>query len=221
MMADGTVVERTVTNPPGSHTTLNLNSPLPQSAPSESNWILASTTVQPQLFRVLNRVPAPGSGEMLHEITALEYRGDKYNFIEQGSSLAPRPTINRVPVVVNVPRNIALSYRAVNNGASFTYTLDASWQYPLNNGQRDQFITSYFVEYRKGDDGDWVDTRNVTSTSTQYEGLQEGKYYVRVAAIDINGKSSVWVESYPLSPSKVNYSAVFTDQQTSIFATEF
>lgn len=221
MMADGTVVERTVTNPPGSHTTLNLDSPLPQAPPPESNWIIASTNIQPQLFRVLNRVPAPGSGEMLHEITALDYRGDKYNFIEQGWSLTPRPTINRVPAVVNVPRNIALSYRAINNGASFTYILDASWQYPLNNGQRDQFIASYFVEYRKGDDGDWVDTRNVTSTSTQYEGLQEGKYYVRVAATDINGKSSVWVESYPLSLSKVNYSAVFTDQQTSIFATEF
>ncbi|MBO3459948.1 phage tail protein [Aetokthonos hydrillicola Thurmond2011] len=223
MMADGTVVERNVTDPPGSYTTLHLNSPLSETPPLESNWVLASTTVQPQLFRVLNRLPAPGSTEMLHEITALEYRGDKYNFIEQGWSLVARPTINRVPLVVNVPRNISLSYRSIsiNNGASFSYTLDASWQYPLNNGQRDQFITSYFVEYRKGDDGDWVETRTVDSTSTQYEGLQSGKYYVRVAAIDINGKSSQWAESYPLTFTSVNYSAVFTDQQTSIFATEF
>lgn len=158
---------------------------------------------------------------MLHEITALEYRSDKYNAIEQGWSLTPRPTINRVPVVVNVPRNIALSYRAVNNGASFTYTLDASWQYPLNNGTRDQFITSYFVEYSKGDDGDWIDTRTVTSTGTQYEGLPSGKYYVRVAAIDINGKSSRWVESSPILLTNINYSAVFTTQQTTIFMSDF
>jgi predicted phage tail protein len=221
MMADGTVVERTVINPPGSHTTLNLDEPLDEPPPLESNWILASTTVQPQLFRVLNRVPAPGSREMLHEITALEYRSDKYNAIEQGWSLTPRPTINRVPVVVNVPRNIALSYRAVNNGASFTYTLDASWQYPLNNGTRDQFITSYFVEYSKGDGGDWIDTRTVTSTGTQYEGLSSGKYYVRVAAIDINGKSSRWVESSPILLTNINYSAVFTTQQTTIFMSDF
>ncbi|MBW4478648.1 MAG: hypothetical protein KME54_17750 [Tolypothrix brevis GSE-NOS-MK-07-07A] len=221
MMGDGTVTERTVTNAPGSHTTLNLNSFSSDPPPAESNWILASTTVQPQLFRVLNRLPAPGSGEMLHEITALEYRSDKYNSIEQGWSLTPRPTINRVPLVVNAPRNILLSYRAINSGDFFIYTLNASWQYPLNNGQRDPFITSYFVEYRYGDDGDWVETRTVDNTNTQFEGLQFGKYYVRVAALDINGKSSRWVESYPISFSDVNYSAVFTDQLTSIFATEF
>ncbi len=221
IMPDGTVAERIITNSPGSYTQINLVSALPQTPNSEANWIIASTNIQPQLFRVLNRVPAPGSGEMLHEITALEYRGDKYNSIEYGWSLAPRSTINRVPVVVNLPRNIVLSYRSVNNGQSFTYTLDASWQYPLNNGQRDQFITGYFVEYRRGDGGDWVETRTATSTSTQYEGLQEGKYYMRVAAIDINGKSSRWVESAPIVFSSVNYSAMFADQQTSIFATEF
>ena len=221
MMGDGTVVERIVSNPPGSYIILTLNSTLSELAPAESNWILASTTVQPQLFRVLNRVPAPGNSEMLHEITALEYRGDKYNSIEQGWSLTPRTTINRVPVVVNVPRNIALAYRTVGNEQQITYILDASWQYPLNNGQRDQFITSYFVEYRRGDGGDWVETRTVDTTCTQYEGLLEGKYYVRVAAVDINGKTSRWVESSPVAFSSVNYSAMFTDQQTSLFATEF
>ena len=217
MLKDGSVAERDVTNPPGSYNTIFLRSPLPQSPPPESNWILASTTIQPQLFSVLNRVPAPGSAEMMHEITALEYRGDKFNAIEQGWELTPRPTINRVPVVVNAPRNISLSFRANNE----TFTLDAAWQYPLNNGQRDPYITSYFVEYRRGDDGDWVDTRSVNSTSTNFDGLTDGKYYVRVAATDINGKSSRWVESYPITFSNVNYSAVFTNSRTTIFFTDF
>ena len=131
--------------------------------------------------------------------------------------MIPRPTINRVPVVVNAPRNILLSYRA-NNEA---FTLDATWQYPLNNGQRDPYISSYFVEYRRGEDGDWVGTRSVSVTSAQFDGLAEGEYYVRVAATDINGKSSRWVESSPITFSLVNYSAVFTTQQTTIFLTDF
>ena len=155
---------------------------------------------------------------MLHEITALEYREDKYNAIEQGWELIPRPTINRVPAVVNAPRNILLSYRANNE----TFTLDATWQYPLlDNGQRDPYISSYFVEYKRGEDSDWVGTRSVNGISTQFEGLADGKYYVRVAATDINGKSSRWVESSPITFSLVNYSAVFTTQQTTIFLTDF
>jgi predicted phage tail protein len=223
MMADGTVAERVVTNSPGgAYTNIEIMPALEELAPVESNWILSSTTVQPQLFRVLNRVPTSRSGEMGHEITALDYREDKYNSIEYGWQLTPRPTINRVPLVVNAPRNISLSYRAINNGESFTYTLDANWQYPLNNGSRDPYITSYFVEFRKGDDGDWVDTRNVSSTGTQYESITDsGKYYIRVASVDINGKASRWVESYPITFTNVNYSATFTTPQTAIFMSDF
>ena len=222
MLPDGTVSERVVTNTAGTYTIINLVSALSQMPNSEANWIIASTNIQPQLFRVLNRVPAPGSGEMLHEITALEYRADKFNAIEQGWQLAPRPAKNTAPLVVNVPRNIRLIARTVFTATGeYTFTLDAAWDYPLNNGVRDQFITDYFVEYRRGENGDWQGTKTCASTNTQYEGLPTGKYYVRVAAIDINQNTSRWVESAALVQSSVNYSASFTSRLTTIFATEF
>jgi predicted phage tail protein len=222
MLPDGAIAERVLTNSPGSYTTVNLVSALPQIPNSEANWIIASINIQPQLFRVLNRVPAAGSGEMLHEITALEYRADKFNAIEQGWQLAPRPAKNTVPLVVNVPRNIQLISRTVFRASGeYTFTLDAAWDYPLNNGVRDQFVTDYFVEYRRGVNGDWQGTKTVDSTNTQYEGLPTGTYYVRVAAIDINQNSSRWVESAALVQSSVNYNASFTNRLSTIFATEF
>lgn len=88
MLADGTVHERVVTNSPGTAATiLTLDLPLESAPPPESNWILASSTVQPQLFRVINRVPSSDSTEMMHEITAIEYNPAKYSQIENGLTL--------------------------------------------------------------------------------------------------------------------------------------
>lgn len=217
MLADGTVQERTVTSPPQSGvTTLLLQSALSSAPPPESNWILASTTVQPQLFRVLNRVPSSGSTEMFHEITAIEYNPAKYSQIENGWSLAPLPVRRNPPVVVNVPRNITLSYRAID-----LFDFNAVWDFPLLGSERDPHITGYTIELRLGDDGLWGNTRFETSASTQFANISAGKYYVRVAAVDVNGRSSRWVVSDSITLTKYNWVSFFTSRYASVFAMEF
>lgn len=216
MLADGTVQEKTVTNSPETATILTLESALSSAPPPESNWILASTTVQPQLFRVLNRVPVSGSTEMLHEITAIEYNPGKYSQIENGWSLEPLPARRNPPTVVNVPRNVTLSYRTID-----LFDLNAVWDFPLLNEARDPYITGYTIELRLSDNGFWRNTRFETSASTQFANLSAGKYYVRVAAVDINGRSSRWVVSAPIVLSIYNWVGVFTSRYTSVFAMEF
>ena len=216
MLADGTVQERTVTNSPETATTLTLDLALSSAPPPESNWILASTTVQPQLFRVINRVPRSGSTEMMHEITAIEYNPAKYSQIENGWSFEPLPPRRNPPVVVSVPRNITFSYRTID-----LFYLNAVWDFPLLNGERDPYIKGYTIELRIGDNGLWGNTRFETSASTQFANISAGKYYVRVAAVDINGRSSRWVVSSPTSLSKYNWNATFTSRYASVFAMEF
>jgi predicted phage tail protein len=216
MLTDGTVQEKSVTNSPGLTTALTLASALSSVPPPESNWILASTTVRPQLFRVLNRVPSSGSSEMFHEITAVEYNPSKYSQIENGWSLAPLPVRRNPPTVVSVPRNITLSYRAID-----LFDLDAIWDYPLLGGERDPYIRGYTVELRKGDDGFWGDTRSESSSSSQFKNLSAGKYYVRIAAVDVNGRGSRWVISNPINLNKYNWNGIFTSRYTSVFAMEF
>ena len=217
MLADGTVHERVVTNSPESAAIiLTLNLALLSAPPPESNWILASSTVQPQLFRVLNRVPSSGSTEMFHEITAIEYNSAKYSQIENGWSLEPLPARRNPPAVVSVPRNITFSYRTID-----LFDLNAVWDFPLLNSERDPYITGYTIELRLGDDGLWGNTRFETTASTQFTNISAGKYYVRVAAVDINGRSSRWVVSSPTSLSKYNWNATFTSRYASVFAMEF
>ncbi|MFM6250417.1 MAG: hypothetical protein ACKPEQ_14930 [Dolichospermum sp.] len=127
MLADGTIQERVVTNSPeAAATILTLDLALSSAPPPESNWILASSTVQPQLFRVINRVPSSGSTEMMHEITAIEYNPAKYSQIENGWSLDLLPPRRNPPVVVSMPRNITLSYRTID-----LFDLNAVWDFPL------------------------------------------------------------------------------------------
>ena len=217
MLADGTVHERVVTNSPGTAATiLTLDLPLESAPPPESNWILASSTVQPQLFRVINRVPSSDSTEMMHEITAIEYNPAKYSQIENGWNLSPLPTRRDPPVVVSTPRNIMLSYRTVD-----LFNLDVMWDFPLLGGERDSSITGYSVELRLGDDGTWGNTRLETVTSTQFTNISTGKYYVRVAAVSLSGRSSRWVVSSPITLTKNNWVGVFTSRYTSGFAMEF
>jgi predicted phage tail protein len=216
MLADGTVQEKSVTNSPGLTTTLTLASALSSVPPPESNWILASTTVRPQLFRVLNRVPSSGGSEMFHEITAVEYNPSKYSQIENGWSLEPLPPRRNPPVVVSVPRNITLSYRTID-----LFDLDAIWDFPLLDGERDPYITGYTIELRLGDDGLWGNSRFETTASTQFKNLSAGKYYVRVSAVDLNGRSSRWVVSDPILLTKYNWVGIFTSRYASVFAMEF
>ena len=216
MLADGTVQERGVTNSPGLATVLILASALSSAPPPESNWILASTSIQPQLFRVINRVPSSGSTEMFHEITAIEYNPDKYSQIENGWNLASLPARRNPPTVVSIPNNITLSYRAID-----LFNLTAIWNFPLLNGARDPYITGYTVELRLGDNGLWGNTRSESSQSSQFANISAGKYYVRVAAVDVSGRSSRWVISNPINLNKFNWNATFTSRYNSFFAMEF
>ena len=219
ILADGTVAERGITNSPGQTTTLTLSSGLSSAPPPESNWILASTTVQPQLFRVLNRVPVSGSLEMFHEITAVEYNPSKYSQIENGWNLAPLPARRNPPAVTSVPRDIVLSYREI--GITGLFQLTVIWNFPLLNGARDTYTIGYTVELRRGEEGSWGNTRSESTRSSEFQNLAEGKYYVRVSAVDINGRSSRWVNSNPIQLTKYNWNAVFTSRYTSVFAMEF
>jgi len=219
ILADGTVAERGVTNSPGQTTTLTLSSGLSSAPPPESNWILASTTVQPQLFRVLNRVPVSGSLEMFHEITAVEYNPSKYSQIENGWNLVPLPARRNPPAVTSVPRDIVLSYREI--GITGLFQLTVIWNFPLLNGARDTYTIGYTVELRRGEEGSWGNTRSESTRSSEFQNLAEGKYYVRVSAVDINGRSSRWVNSNPIQLTKYNWNAVFTSRYTSVFAMEF
>ena len=217
MLSNGNLSSATVLNQPGTFETLTVSG-FSAAPPSESNWMLTTQAVEPQLFRVLNRVPLSGTMEMMHEITAVEYNPAKYALIESGFNFEPLPAKKTPPIPPSIPRNIVLSY---SQSDLFEYLV--KWDYPLLNNQKDPYTNNYVIQLRAGDLGFWEDSQTSYTLSYSFKNLSEGKYYVRIAAIDINGNSSNWVESDPiiLSKNDRNWVANFTSKLTSVFAMEF
>lgn len=215
ILSDGTLANANVLNLPGTHQVLNTTG-FPSIPPSESNWILSSTSVQPQLFRVVNRVPVSGTIEMMQEITAVEYNNSKYTSIESGFQFASLPTQKNAFSVVNVVRNIVLSYTTVD-----TLKLIIVWDYPLSYGRKDPNISNYLIELKNGDNGSWKNTQTTVNQYWEYTGIMQGTYYVRIASVDVFGNKSNWVVSNPISINQYNWVAMFRNPYTSGFATEF
>jgi predicted phage tail protein len=222
---DGTIQERVI-NPSSTGNKMmifgtNISaSPLPQ---IEGNWIITSTTIEPQLFRVLNRVAVAGEEEMLYEITALQYEPQKFDAIENGWTLTPRQTRSRAPVITNKPIGVSAGFNILQpTPTTRSYTLIANWQRPITaDGRIDEYTNSYLVEYRKGDSGDWVGTTSVTTLYHEITNLSTDVYYVRVAAIDLLGGTSVWVESSAVLVGTINTDLSFAGTHSSMLLMEF
>ena len=137
----------------------------------------------------------------------------KYNQIESGWNFSPLPARLNPPTVVSVPRNIAVSY-------NFTDLL-VNWNYPILNGQRDSYVVSYLVEMRIGADGFWEQRQSVGTSSATFRNISNNTYYVRVASVDVVGRTSRWVVSNPISITNYNAVAMFTSAYTSGFGLEF
>lgn len=188
----------------------------------EGNWIITSSTLEPQLFRVLNRVPVAGEDDMLYEITALQYQPDKYNAIEYGLALTTRQTRIKAPSVPNKPYNVTTQFQVVQSGVDRRYVLNVTWDAPITvDGNKDEYTVSYLVEYKKGLSGDWIDTTSTTLQYMEYVNLINEVYYVRVAAVNIEGKSSAWVESNAIQLGLINVDLSYASSHSSMFIVEF
>lgn len=91
MMPDGTMVDRTVINPPGHHDTLGWISPLPDLPVENSMWSVTEPgNLVPMLARVINVAADAGGTEFT--ISAVEHNPSKYAAIEEGLAIQQPPT---------------------------------------------------------------------------------------------------------------------------------
>lgn len=183
----------------------------------ESNWLITSPNTQPQQFRVLTVGFASGDPTKV-EINAIEHNPSKYAAIESDVAIEPLPTRFTLPVVVNSPAAVSATWASTTVNNSTSYTLIANWQLGLNS----ELIRATIVEYSK-DAITWQDTRTVIKGdySTRFENVGQGLFYVRVAAIDVNGKASNWTTSAVVKVGLITYKATFNTADTSFFALDF
>jgi predicted phage tail protein len=205
-LSNGQIQDRAVLSPPGNYTSIIVQG-YTEAPTVGANWILITPIVEPQLFTIINAIPIAESDNTEFEIFALEYNPAWRNYIDLGWQVTPRATRQTVPAVINSPVNVSANYTATGVGNS----LFINWQPPVNvDGSRDAYITGYYVEYKRGINSEWGDTKSVTTPGLDIDNvLPDFVYVARVASIAIDGKSSNWVETAPIYAGGPNIVAQF------------
>ena len=92
VLPDGTLATRAITNAPGTHTDLTLDTPLPTPPQVNAMWAITASDLAPRLFRVIAVKEADSSH---FEVTAVLYDPDKFARVESGLYL-PATTFTRL-----------------------------------------------------------------------------------------------------------------------------
>jgi len=186
VMPDGSVESSTVTTGAGATTTLTVSPAFSDTPELQSIWVLASTSVNPETWRVIS-ISEDGVNA---SVTALEYRADKYAAIENNIKLDPIP-ISNLRAIPNKPSDIEIEeelYLITGSvvGARMTVSFAG------DRGAR------YEIKYRR-ENGNFV-TVNTSTASVNLEPVVAGAYEIRITAI-----SSIGLRSQTAVASKIIY----------------
>lgn len=172
LKADGTVQESTVTTAAGTVSSLTVSPAFSEAPATGSLWILAGTTVQAQLFRVIS-VTENSAAEF--EITALAHAPDKYAAVEQEIALDPR-SISVITSRPDAPTNGAVSEYLYEAATDLKTMAVFSWDASSN-------AVGYRVSYQR-DSNNVVELPETRVNSVTLQDAQPGSYAVTVRAIN-------------------------------------
>jgi len=195
ILPDGTVETKTITAE--SSGVLSLDSALSAAPNVNSPYLISSTTLATQLFRVIQ---VEEQDDINYVITALTYVEGKYNFIERGDPL-PTRNISLLNNPVNSPSNLtATETTIVINGIARSRLL-ISWKQPSETFfaidgsvyEKPQGASSYQLNYRiVSEDGnaDNFITQEVFSNDFEIMDTKKGSVDVEIYSYNASGKLS-------------------------------
>ena len=168
ILPDGTVEERNIANYTGGNE-VNVSSAFSQTPNVNTIYVVTSTSLQTQLFRVIT---VEEQDDVTYQISALSYEPAKYAFIEDGSPLPVRSVTN-LTALKDSPNNLIVEETTVviNNIARSKVII--SWQPVIG-------VSKYLINYRF-ENGNYI---TAESYSPDYEILdtQKGTYEVEVSS---------------------------------------
>ncbi len=165
ILADGTVESKTISGISGA--VLTVSSAFSSAPNVNSPYLISSTSLQTQLFRVIQ---VEEQEDINYVISALSYVEGKYAFIENGTAL-PARTISLLNQPADPPSNLTITEKTVviNNIARSKLIVD--WQ-PV------QAVTQYLVNY-KFQNGNYV-SQVVFSSDFELLDTPVGEYTFQV-----------------------------------------
>ncbi len=139
-------------------------------------WVLSSTLVEAQLFRVVQVAESePG----IHEITALAHNPSKYAAIEQGLALQPR-AITVLSTTPAAPTGLVVTESLYRVKDQALVLIQLGWEQVFG-------ALEYQVTYRVNG-GNTVTLPKVSSTYLEIRNAEAGDYVFTVRAVGVSGK---------------------------------
>ena len=238
ILPDGTVEVRAVSNINGA--VITVSSAFSQAPNNNSPYLVSSTTLATQLFRVIT---VAEEDEVNYAITALTYVEGKYAFIEDGTSLPVR-NVSLLNNPVNAPSNLTSEEKTVVINGVARSKLLISWKEPTKTLIADdgsvydspQGASSYQLNYRVtsevGNTDNFI-TQEVFSNDFELMDTVKGSVEVEIysynasgilsttalaGTIQTNGKSGVpdSVTNLTIEPINEQFVRLRFDQSTSI-----
>ena len=177
VLPNGTVEERLVG--PISGRTLTVTIPFSSVPQVDAIWMLASSIIEPQLFRVVSVAERdPG----VHEVTALAHNPSKYAAIEEGLALQPR-SITVLSDIPPPPTGLAMQESLYRVKDQAQVLVQVSWT-------EVQTAIAYRLSYRVAG-GNFVSLPLTSANYAEIRDAQEGQYEFSLRAIGITRKESI------------------------------
>lgn len=177
LLPDGSVENREVSNSAGTTNVLTVLSDFTEAPLSMATWVLGSSVSEPETWRV---VGIQEKDEFTAQVTALEYRQDKYQAIESDLVLETR-NVSGIDTTTQAPvSNVTIEEQLyLINASSVGVSLSVSWTGNANY---------YEVQWRR-DNGNFQ-TITTSSTSIDIQPVTAGLFDVNITAINAVGVRS-------------------------------
>lgn len=199
MLDDGTLETKTVSGNVGRVVTV---SSAFSSAPQAQNiFMLSSSDVEPQLFRVLSVVE---NIEGTFDITALAHSAEKYAAVENGMQL-PERSISILSAIPDTPEDVVATESLFSSNGLVRTKVTISWTTVEGAG-------SYSVKYRR-ENGNWTIIPELFQNSVDVLDIEPDTYDFQVSSINSIGRKSI-----PASLSTILYGKTALPENVSNFS---
>lgn len=177
ILPDGTIEERGVQSATGSM--IAPVTPFSVAPVAGGLYMLQSTEVEPQLFKIIGILEAEGG---VHEITALEHNESKYDFVENDLALEV-PSISTLNEIPDSPAGITFTETLYEVNGDVRVKVTVSWQAVRG-------ASNYLVTYKR-DDGNTIYLPGTPTNEIEILNAEPGTYTATVVAVNPLGVKSV------------------------------
>ena len=203
-MPDGSTATRDCTL---SGNVATLSKSLPEMPVDAAWWMLSSSKIGPQYYRVMS---LSDNDDGTYAIDAIEHHPTKYEQVEQGIHLEDVPA-SLVPTgAIATPGPVTAKSYTSTSGTQLVQCMTISWE-----RSSDARVQSYVVSVQGPNDSAFRDAGSTGTVSLDMRDVAPGEWRIRVRALDGFGQSSGWSSLVttignmlmPVKPNRVDVQA--------------